>query len=86
MINNRTINYDDGTIGIWKYDLSKSKNGPYEVEIIYPKGYKHQDEIIIKEQSNLPLTKRMFLNPINGKMVGYFRAKNLGLITPIDEK
>ena len=86
MINNRTITYDDGTTGIWKYDSSKSQNGPYEVEIIYPKGYKHQDEIIVKEQSNLPLTKRKFLNHMNGKMVGYFRAKSLGLVIPINGK
>lgn len=81
---NRTGNFSytnsDGTIDTWKFDPLKNTSGAYEVETTYPKGYKHQDEIIIKEQSNLPLTKRMFMNPSNGKIVGYTRAKNLGLI------
>ena len=79
-IGNFSYTNSDGTIDIWKYDPSKSTSGAYEVEVTYPKGYKHQDEIIVKEQSNIPLTKRQFLNPQNGKMVGYTRAKNLGLI------
>lgn len=70
----------DGTIDTWKFDPEKSTSGAYEIEITYPKGYKHQNEIIVKEQSNLPITKRMFLNPSNGKMVSYQRARMLKLI------
>ena len=32
---------DDDTISIWKYDLTKSTTGPFEVEIKYKKGYVH---------------------------------------------
>jgi hypothetical protein len=32
----RTFTYDD-CIVIWKYDILKTKSGPYEVEIKYPK-------------------------------------------------
>lgn len=79
-IGNFSYTNSDGTIDIWKYDPSKSTSGAYEVETTYPKGYKHQDEIIVKEQSNIPLTKRQFLNPQNGKMVSYQRARMLKLI------
>ena len=29
----------EGVKHIWKYNLDKFKNGPYEVEIIYPKDF-----------------------------------------------
>lgn len=32
---------DDDCISIWKYDLTKFKNGPIEVEYKYKRGYKH---------------------------------------------
>jgi len=32
---------DDDCISIWKYDLSKFKYGPIEVENKYKRGYKH---------------------------------------------
>jgi hypothetical protein len=32
---------DEDTISIWKYDLTKSTTGPFEVEIKYKKGYIH---------------------------------------------
>jgi hypothetical protein len=32
---------DEDTISIWKYDLTKSTTGPFEVEIKYKKGYVH---------------------------------------------
>ena len=31
-----------GTMTTWQYDLDKSPNGPYKVEIAYPKDYKHE--------------------------------------------
>lgn len=70
----------DGTTEVWRYDLNKFKNGPIEVTINYPKGYKSPLETFSEEQKDLPITKQKFLNPTNGKLVGYTRAKNLGLI------
>jgi hypothetical protein len=32
---------DEDTISIWKYDLTKSTTGPFEVEIKYKRGYVH---------------------------------------------
>ena len=46
------------------------------VDITYPKDYKDFDET----QDNLPKTKRMYVNPKNGKLVKFFRAKQLGLV------
>jgi hypothetical protein len=30
--------------------------------------------------TSVPITKRRWTNPANGKLVGYTRAKNLGLV------
>lgn len=65
----------DGYKQIWHFDLDKSPNGPMMVEIFYPDGY-FEDE----KEENLPKTKRKYLNPANGKMVAYQRAKELGII------
>lgn len=70
----------DNTDMIWKYNLDIRDNGPVEVEVIYPKQFKSQHEIMEVENNNLPLTKRKYFNEANGKMVGYTRAKNLGII------
>jgi hypothetical protein len=35
----RELRHPDGTSSIWKYDLDKFANGPYEVEQVYPKDY-----------------------------------------------
>ena len=32
----------DGRKTTWFYDKSKNSNGPYKVEVTYPKGYKHE--------------------------------------------
>lgn len=68
-----------GIIHVWKYDLKKSNKGPIEVEIKYPKDYK--DEVLENDES-LPLTKRQWINPQNGKLVGYGRAVQLGIFKP----
>lgn len=70
----------DGTIDIWKYDISKNPTGPYEVEVIYPKSFKSPSELLDKENDKLPLTKRKYINPVNGKLVSYQRAKMLNII------
>ena len=33
---------NEGTKSTWYYDKSKNANGPYKVEITYPKGHKHE--------------------------------------------
>lgn len=65
----------DGYKQIWHYDLDASPNGPTMVEIFYPEGYFEEEQ-----EENLPKTKRKYLNPANGKMVAYTRAKELGII------
>ena len=52
-------------------------NGPIKVDISYPNAYVSFEE----EEEKLPASKRKYLNPNNGKLVGYFRAKQLGLIS-----
>jgi hypothetical protein len=71
---------DNGVRDVWKFDLDKNPNGPIEVETFYPKGSKHRDQILEEENAKLPLTKRKYNNPATGKMVNYYRAKQLGLI------
>ena len=70
----------DGVRHIWKYNLDKFKNGPYEVEMIYPKDFLTVADKINKENKKLPKSQQKFLNPDNGRMVGYYRAKTLGII------
>lgn len=78
----KTVEYknSDGTTDIWKYDPNLNDRGPYEVEIIYPKNYKSPLDLLENSNDNLPLTKRKYINPANGKLVSYQRAKTLNLI------
>lgn len=71
---------DDGVKSTWTYDLNKFANGPISVDITYPNGSKHRNQILEEENAKLPLTKRRYNNPATGKMVNYYRAKQLGLI------
>jgi hypothetical protein len=84
VINNRQytqIITDKNNIkSIWEYDLDKVPNGPLSVEIVYPKSYKSIIEEQEKINATLPLTKRKFINPVNGKEVSYQRAKILNII------
>ncbi len=73
-------NNADGTDMIWKYNLDIRDNGPVEVEVIYPKQFKSQHELMEKENSKLPLTKRTYLHPVTGKEIGYARARSLRII------
>lgn len=75
----------DGTSDVWKYDHSITKNGPVSVEVNVPDG-SFKKQVIEEEKTeqvdneSLPKTQRKYLNPANGKMVGYARAKSLKLI------
>ena len=62
----------EGNVSIWYYDFDKYTSGLYKVEV-------DEVEVEIKNE-DLPLTQRRFLNPANGKMVGYGRAKQLKVI------
>jgi hypothetical protein len=73
----RIFNNEDGSIDVWKFDMNKNPNGPYEITISYPKGTKTFEQM----QEALPKTKRRYLNPATGKEVAYTRAKELGLIS-----
>lgn len=69
----------DGSKDIWTYDLDKFSNGPISVEIIYNKNNTISTPSPV-DYSKLPLTQRKWINPSNGKEIGYTRAKNLGLL------
>ena len=73
----REVVHEDGVKQTWSYDTSISMNGPIKVDISYPNAYVSFEE----EEEKLPASKRKYLNPHNGKLVGYGRAKQLGLIS-----
>lgn len=80
----------DGTLTMWRYDFNINPNGPIEVI----NDYKVGDETVnfkVEKSTRKPAkkltpakplgkTKQKYLNPATGKLVGYVRAKNLGLI------
>jgi hypothetical protein len=72
--------YEDGVKVIWHYDDDISKVGPFKVEINYPKDKTSENKHKPSIKEKLLITKQMFYNPHNGKMVGYTRAKMLKLI------
>ena len=69
-----------GQTEIWTYDLDKFSNGPINVDINYPKNYESPLEKLNRVNKNLPITQQRFINPINGKEIGYQRAHSLGII------
>ena len=76
----RSFTDQEGVVSIWKYDLDKFNRGPIEVEQIYPKDYLTVSDKIKKDNKKLPKSQQKFLNPDNGRTVGYYRAKTLGII------
>jgi len=84
----REFKNTDGTASTWFYDTERFPNGPYRVEIGYAKDTDY-DKVFEEEydedkdtstNTSVPITKRRWTNPANGKLVGYTRAKNLGLV------
>ncbi len=87
---NKFYKESDGTTTLWRYDFGINPNGPIEVI----NDYKIGDETVnfkIEKTTRKPKkeftpvkslgkTKQKYLNPATGKMVGYVRAKNLGII------
>lgn len=78
----RVYHSEDGTKMTWYYDTNRTTNGPVKVDISYPKGYDFRtfEEKLRDENKKVPLTKRKYLNPANDKLVGYARARALGII------
>jgi hypothetical protein len=84
----REFKNTDGTTSTWFYDTERSTNGPYRVEIGYPKDTdynkvfeeEYDEDKDTSTDTSVPITKRRWTNPANGKLVGYTRAKNLGLV------
>lgn len=76
----RTFTNEDKTIDIWKYDYDKFPNGPIECITEYPKGWKSPLEIQADKNKKLPKSQQTFINPVNGREVGYQRALQLGII------
>ena len=69
----------DGTKTEWIWDLDISEAGPISVEVIGD-GFEVEVTSPGIRNEDLPKTKRKYLNPNNGKYVGYTRARNLGLL------
>jgi hypothetical protein len=75
----KEFTFSDGTKSIWKYNLDKYPNGPYEVEQIYPKDYQTVEQKIKKENKKVSKYDQKFINPVNGRLISYYRAKSLGI-------
>lgn len=77
LIYNQVIKNEDRSVTTWKFNKIKFPRGPYEVSTTFPPGYDFRtfEEI----QLTLPKTQRRFIT-LDGKEVGYSRAKQLGLI------
>lgn len=71
----RVYKYDDSTVITWFYDYSKTKDGPIKTEAKYPKGMLDWEQV----QELLPKTKRKYALD-DGRIVGYTRARELGVI------
>ena len=71
----KTFEDDDGTIHIWKYDLDVFNRGPIETTVNYSKEFLSGEG---EQKTNK--TEQKYLNPNNGKYVGYSRAKTLGIV------
>jgi hypothetical protein len=69
-----------GIVTTYTYRTHSITSGIEKAEFEYPKEYLDEFNKKEKRQSSLPKTKQMFLNPKTGKEVGYYRAKNLGLV------
>jgi hypothetical protein len=74
----------NGSSSVWIYDLDVNPYGPVSTEEFPPTEVEEEPEekkvVIPTDQAELPKTQRKYINPANGKEVGYTRAKNLGLI------
>jgi hypothetical protein len=73
---------DEISTDTWVYN---DKGQLLEVRIDWDKTYLKKYKTDIEYQESLPKSKRQYLNPENGKFVGYARAKSLGFFEDGDE-
>ena len=64
----------------YTYNGASIVNGIIKAEFEYPKEYLDEFNKKEKIKNNRPKPKQMVLTPTTGKEVGYYRAKNLGLV------
>ena len=74
---------DEISTDTWVYN---DKGQLLEVRLDWDKGYLKKYKADIEYQESLPKSKRQYLNPENGKFVGYARAKALGFFEDDDEE
>jgi len=58
----------------WYYDLDIRKSGPVSVEC------EPSQSMAKVLEDKMPKSQKKYLNPINGKMVSYCRARQLNLV------
>lgn len=66
---------DDISVDTWVFN---DKGQLLEVRLDWDKVYLKKYKAELDYQASLPKSKRQYLNPENGKYVGYARAKALG--------
>ena len=74
---------DEISTDTWVYN---DKGQLLEVRLDWDKGYLKKYKADIEYQESLPKSKRQYLNPENGKFVGYARAKALGFFEDDEEE
>jgi hypothetical protein len=74
---------DEISTDTWVYN---DKGQLLEVRIDWDKTYLKKYKTDIEYQESLPKSKRQYLNPENGKFVGYARAKALGFFEDDEEE
>lgn len=72
---------DEISTDTWIYN---DKGQLLEVRLDWDKAYLKKYKADIEYQESLPKSKRQYLNPENGKFVGYARAKELGFFEDIE--
>ena len=74
---------DEISTDTWVYN---DKGQLLEVRLDWDKAYLKKYKADIEYQESLPKSKRQYLNPENGKFVGYARAKALGFFEDDEEE
>ena len=74
---------DEISTDTWLYN---DKGQLLEVRLDWDKAYLKKYKADIEYQESLPKSKRQYLNPENGKFVGYARAKALGFFEDDEEE
>lgn len=74
---------DDISTDTWVFN---EKGQLLEVKLDWDKAYLKKYKADLDYQASLPKSKRQYLNPENGKYVGYVRAKALGFFEDEDDE